>query len=708
MQQAVPRDTPLPPLREDLDIAPGAPLLNGAPSWVIYDPIRHRFFQVGQRTIQMLGAWSAGTAARLRARLATERAMQIGVDEVAALLHFLRISDLLADSAPGMAKGFDNRERAGRQSALTWMLHRYIFFRLPLVRPNGFLHATWPVVRPLFSRGFAVFTAVILVIALYLASRQSAEVLAQIRGAFSLNGALTYAAALVCIKILHELGHAYQAVSRGLRVPVMGVAFIVMFPLLYTDTTEAWRLRTRRGRVMVDLGGIMVELALAVHATLLWCFLPDGPVRDAVFAVATVSWLFSLLVNLNPLMRFDGYYLLADSLGIHNLQPRSFAMAKWALRRALFGLGDAAPETLSPRLRGFMVVYGYMVWIYRFFLFLSIALLVYALTFKALGIILFLAEIVFFIATPIWRELKVWFEMRERIIRTRRSWITLVVALSLAALTFVPLPGRIAVPALLDRADQQALYSSVAGRLVEVLVEDGQQVAAGDLLFVLENPEMPLRIQQARQRIALSEARLRAGAGDAVERAARVVTASQLEQEREALSALLDRQSDMEVRAPLGGVIRDLASGLEPGTWLGRTQRLGRIVAPGDLVLKGYISEGDLTRMADTGVGTFIPDDPAMPKRDVDAILVRDFSIRRLPDAYLSAAHGGRIPVMQGDTDAQQPKGVWYPVMARTSGQVRDQDAISTGVLVLRSQPMSFASKVFRRISRVLIREADL
>jgi len=711
MQAAQPDDTTLPPLREDLSISPGAPLMNGAPSWVIYDPIRHRFFQVGQRTIEMISGWSSGTVARLQFELKTKRALRIGEQEVRAVREFLKSSDLLAESGSGVAKSFDRRAGAQRSSLINWALHRYIFFRVPLLRPNAFLKATWPLVWPLFSRGFVALTAVVLILALYLASRQLSDVQAHFRGAFSLTGAMTYAVALIFVKILHELGHAYQAVARGLRVPVMGVAFIVMFPLLYTDTTDAWRLRKRRDRVMVDLGGIMVELTLAIYSTLLWCFLPDGPARNAAFAVATVSWVFSLLVNLNPLMRFDGYYLLADSLGVHNLQPRSFTMGRWGLREFLFGIGAPPPEKLSRRMRIFMIVYSYAVWIYRFFLFLSIALVVYALTFKALGIILFLAEITFFIATPVMREIKVWIDMRERILGSFRSWVTFSVVTLLGALAVIPMSGRIEVPAVLDEARQQAIYSSIDGRLKEVFVTDGQAVRAGDPLFSFENPELPLQIQQARQRIALNEARLRAGAGDAVERASRVIIERQIEQEREALSALKDRQSEMQVRAPLDGIVRDLITDPKADTWFGRKQFLCRIVDPGSLIVRGFIREDDLMRIDHDKPGTFVADELRIPKLSLQDISIADFSVAALPDGYLSSLNGGDIPVLNGDPDVNRPKGVWYSLNAKVEGTLSEVPALDTvqpGVVVLRTMPESFVVKTFRRIARVLIREADL
>lgn len=708
MQLGQTEDPSLPPLREDLHISRGAPLLNGAPSWVIYDPIRHRFFQVGQRTIEMILSWSAGTVSRLQSDLRSQRALRVGTQDILAVLQFLKTSDLLAEDERGVAKRFEQRAKKQRSTILQWMLHRYIFFRVPLVRPNAFLQATWPVVRPVFSRGFVALTLVVLVIALYLAGRQFSDVQAHFLAAFSLGGAVTYAAALVFVKILHEFGHAYQAVGRGLRVPVMGVAFIVMFPLLYTDTTDVWRLQKRRDRVMVDLGGIFVELSLAVYSTLLWCFLPDGVARDAAFAVATISWVFSLLVNLNPLMRFDGYYLLADALGVHNLQPRSFNMGKWALREFLFGLNEPAPEKLTRRMRVFMVFYSYATWIYRFFLFIGIALIVYALAFKALGIILFIAEIAFFIAMPVLREIKVWIEMKERIFRSPRTWVSLSMLSLLVILAVWPMSTRIQVPAVLDESRQQAIFASVGGQLTGVHVKEGQAVQAGDVLFSFDDPELPHKIQQARQRIAMNEARLRAGAGDEIERSVRVVVERQLEQERETLSALLDQQADMLVTAPHDGVVLDLSEFLQLGTWFGRKEFLGRIIDPKKATVRGFIREDALLRLDYDASAIFVANDLGIPKIELSEFSVADFSITSLPDRYWANTDGGDIPVRENETNELIPKGSWYPVNAATAASVQPLKTVQPGVIVFRSEPEAMSTRIFRRIAQVLIREADL
>ena len=148
---------------------------------------------------------------------------------------------------------------------------------------------------------------------------------------------------------------------------------------------------------------------------------PKHSARPRAFLLATAGWVMSLAVNLNPFMRFDGYYLLSDYLGIENLQERSFAFGRWRLRELLFAAGDAAPGRERGRLRAMLVLYAWGTWIYRFFLFLGIALLVYHFAVKVLGIALFAVEICVFLAIPIRKEITHWWSQRARYLRTRRA-----------------------------------------------------------------------------------------------------------------------------------------------------------------------------------------------------------------------------------------------------------------------------------------------
>lgn len=700
----------LPQLREDLQISSGAPLLSGAPTWVIYDPIRHRFFQIGQRTIEILSHWSAGTSNALRERLLNERAIRVGDDELERLTSFLRQHNLLAQSHAGASASLYGLEKRMHAIGPLRALQRMVFFRVPLVRPQRFLEATLPLVRPLLTSGFVLLTAAVLVLALYLVGRQYFELLDYARAAFSMNSLVTYALAIAFLKTLHELGHAYQAVSRGLRVPVMGVAFMALFPLLYTDVSDSWRLRKRRDKVMIAAAGVMTEMSVAVYATLLWCFLPDGALRTAVFAVATTGWVFSLLVNLNPFMRFDGYYLLADSLGIQNLQTRAFAMGRWALRRALFGLDLPVPEQLSNPMARFMVIYAFLVWIYRFFLFLSIALLLYTFLFKALGLVFFVGALIAFIGKPVMTELGVWYGMRKQILKSRRSWLSLSLLLAGLVVLFLPMSTRISVPAVLEYEQQHMIYPPANARLEQVLVSEGMAVKQGDALLRFSDPDLPIELEKSKTRMRMYDSRLLSGAGDAIERGERVTLERLREEEQETLSALQDREDDLVVRAAGPGIIRELAKDLHAGMWTERKVPLGRVVALGDFVVRGLISEADRERLDSGKPGQFVADDVLLPVADLSGITISDYSVERLPDGYFANTSGGDIPVASQASGQLVPKGVWYPLNAKTSAHnllaSAQVSVANRGKVVLSSRPEALVRRIWRRVAKVLIRES--
>ena len=137
-------------------------------------------------------------------------------------------------------------------------------------------------------------------------------------------------------------------------------------------------------------------------------------------------------------MRFDGYYVFADFIKIDNLQPRAFAIAKWKLRNWLFGLSLSPPEYMSQQRQNLITIYAWSTWIYRFFLFIGIALLVYFFAFKILGIFLFVVEIIWFIALPILKELREWWKLRSSFFLNIRIIRTILILGALSFILFYP------------------------------------------------------------------------------------------------------------------------------------------------------------------------------------------------------------------------------------------------------------------------------
>ncbi|MGB1801106.1 MAG: hypothetical protein ACPHLK_09800, partial [Gammaproteobacteria bacterium] len=448
MIDAAQDDIDLPVLRNDLQLIEGPVALDGSPSWIIVDPIRNKYFSIGWLAFQLLSRWTVGKASLLIDKLKRESALEVNQNDIESMLSFLYANSLTLNPVSGSSHDYYEQYIASKPNFLIWLVHNYLFIKIPLVKPTEFLRRTLIYVQPFFSQTALCLILLTGFFGLYLVGREWESFKSTFLYFFNLQGLFFYFLSLIFIKILHELAHAYTAVRYGCKVPTMGVAFLVMFPILYTDTSDTWRVKSARERIYVGAAGMTIEFYIACIATFCWGFLPDGIFKSAAFILATTSWVLSLAINLNCLMRFDGYYILSDLLGIQNLQKRSFEIGKWRLTELLFGLGLSPPEALPQSMIRKLYIYAFAVAIYRFFLFIGIALLVYYMFFKLLGIILFLIEIIWFIVLPVVKLMLSWWEMRSKIIKSRRFYITATLFLILMIAFIYPWSTSIKVPAV--------------------------------------------------------------------------------------------------------------------------------------------------------------------------------------------------------------------------------------------------------------------
>ena len=342
----IPATARLLPLREEIAICPGPTALDGSPTWTLHDPSCNRFYRLGWPEFEMLSRWQAGSIDAVTAQVNAETTLAVDAEEVGDLARFLAGCNLVRQAGPQATAAMVRRAEQMRESLGHWLLHNYLFVRIPLLRPDGFLNATYPYVRFVHSRAFALAIVMIGLFGLYLVARQWDVFIGTFVDLFSVTGAVYFAITLGALKIVHELGHAYTAKRYGCRVPTMGVALLVMMPVLYSDVNESWMLTSRRRRLAIGLAGVMAELYCAAIALCVWGFLTPGPARSAAFLVATSTWVTTVLINLSPFMRYDGYYVLSDWLETPNLHTRAFALARWWLRETLLGLRDPPPEAL--------------------------------------------------------------------------------------------------------------------------------------------------------------------------------------------------------------------------------------------------------------------------------------------------------------------------------------------------------------------------
>lgn len=651
----------LPSLRQELRIEPGSPQLGGAPSWTLFDPIRHAFYRIGRIEHLIFSNWARGSFETMGADLAGEglseeeanRALHRVVDF--SLEHQLVVSPL-GDGVAAMQKRRDMQRRAWWK----WMLDNYLFFRIPLVRPASRLQAAMKWLNPFWSLRTIWFFAGLIIMDIILVSRQWDAFASSFLYFFTWKGVLAYLLGLSAVKVIHELGHALTATRYGCRVASMGVSFLVMMPVLYTDTTSAWRLRSRRQRIAIDCAGVAAELMTAAICTFVWLWLPDGPLRSVVFILATSSWLLSLMINLSPFTRFDGYYVLSDLIGVPNLQQRSFALGRWRLRELLFGLKEPQPEPMTPRLRRFLIAYAWATWIYRLILFFGIALLVYHFFFKLLGVLLFIVEVGVFIARPIWSELRAWHERGGSIIKSPRGRLTLGLAgLGLIALA-LPLDRTISAPALLVPLDAEPLVSGEPARVESIRVRDGQAVSRGDVIAELNAPSIAVSQEGARARIAALEAQLARAASDREDRSNLDVLQRQLAVERAKLAGAGELSDRLVLRAPIDGVIADLRPQIHSGRWLAGDEIVAYVVRTDRADVQAYIDENDLSRVDDQANARFLPDDIAQSPRAARLVETGRAAIQTLDQPLLASVNGGPIAVVEGSNSKLIPRDALY------------------------------------------------
>ena len=703
------QDITLPGLRQELRIERGAPLVTGAPSWTLFDPVRHLFYQLGKLEFRIFALWQNGSLNHIRAGLAAD-----GVEAKDADLAIGRVLDFsfqnsLTISPNGPAVEQLTAQRKLRQREWwKWLVDHYLFIRLPLVKPTAFLQRTLPTVAPLWSRtSLSIFVAMAL-LGFVLVERQWDAFVASFLYFFNWQGLIAYAIALGGVKVIHELGHAYTATRFGVRVPTMGVSLLIMMPVLYTDTTAAWRLTSRKQRMMIDCAGVGAELMVASICTLLWSFVPDGPLRSGLFVLATSSWIASLAINLSPFMRYDGYYVLSDALGVPNLQPRSFALARWWLRERLFDLGEAPPESFPKRLETGLIVFAFLTWIYRLILFVGIAILVYHMFFKALGIILFVVEMVVFVGRPVFNEISAWWTRRDAIVANRRGRIFGFALLALAVLAILPLDRSVSAPAVLSPIGDAPLVAGDPAQIAKIHVRNGDTVAAGTPIMTLLAPDLDREAALHRVEIARLSAQMDRAMSDAQDMSNRAVLERQLQGEREGLAGTEVRRAKLILRAPIAGKVVDITPDMHSGRWLGGAEVVARIVTPGRYDVQAYAAQGDVWRLENGASARFVPDDPAQGSRVAKLVETANSAAQRIDLPVLASINGGPIAVASQGDDKYKPRS---PVSRLRLIAVRDDRHNGTAVqavpgrVIIDAAGQSFLSRAIKWAGKIVAAE---
>jgi putative peptide zinc metalloprotease protein len=634
----------VPALRDDLEILRTNSREDGSPAWMIYDALRNKYFTLGLTAFKLIKHWVAGQDIVNFEKKVKQEGLDVSKDEIVQFIGFLQSNNLIIQPGDKGVMNLMQQKNATKQAWWMYVIHHYLFFKFPLFKPDVWLDRTLKYVKFFASKKFRYITYVLGLIGLMVVVNQFEQFLTTFTYFFSTEGFFYYLITLVFIKSLHELGHAYVAKHYGCQVPSIGIAFLVMFPFLYTDTSDAWRLRDHRERLFINFAGILTEFHIAILSIFLWAVLPEGVLKSAAYFLATTSLISSITINVSPFMRFDGYYIFSDWLKVENLHPRSFALAKWWLREFLFGLNVPAPEILNPARRNALIIFAFFTWTYRFFLFLGIAFLVYHFAFKLLGILLFIIEIYWFILKPIITEVKQWWSIRKIIQFNQKVLRTMIfLGLGLFLLIF-PWKSSLKIPAVYEVENYTKIFSPYDGRIEKIFVKKNEMVKKGQILIQLYSSKLEEEIVTTTRKIILAKREIGTLSQSAGNLDKYLTLSQRLVSLQTELLGLKTSQSKLVLRSPIAGQVKDFEQ-LSVKQWVNHATPLMMIVNYDQGRVRGLINDSQIKRFQTNVSAKFIPNDGQHDSVKLMSKHIDLSAVQTLPYLALSSNHGGPIGI---------------------------------------------------------------
>jgi putative peptide zinc metalloprotease protein len=665
----------------------------GREYWLIKDPLTLKYYRFENEEFALLSLLDGRLSIEeIRERFEAQFAPQrISAAELQQLLVNLHKSHLVIADAPGQGVQLFARQQEQRQKAMLATLGSLLALRLKGIDPDRFL--TWlnGWCGWVFSAAAGVCSAALILAAIALLAAEFDVIRARLPGFqafFAAHNWLFLVATLAGTKVFHEIGHGLACKRFGGECHEMGVMLLVGTPCLYCNVSDAWMIPSKWRRAAVGAAGMYAELNLAAIATILWWFSQPGLLNHLCLNVMFVSSVSTLVFNGNPLMRYDGYYILSDLLEIPNLRQKSIAVLQRTLGCWLLGLEARRDPFLPARRRWAFGLYAVASSVYGWLVALSIFWFLYHVLepygLKIVGQILALMMVVTLVVVPVVRLIRFLLQpARAEQMNKPRAMIGVgVLAAVVAGVLAVPLPYYVACSLEIQPRGAANIYVDVPGQIRVIHVQAGP-VQAGQPLVQLDDIDARL----VEQRLASQRELLAARAQSIRQRAhtddQALLELSQVEESLHALDIQLAKRRDelsrLIVRAPVQGVLVPPPSRLdEPGerqrlaVWSGRPldkRNLGAHLEASTLV--GRIAQqGKLEAIL------------AIPQEEIDFIqvgqdvclLLSQSSNRRLSgridhiaaeelkamSAGLSARGGGELATRTNSDGQERPFGVVY------------------------------------------------
>ena len=563
--------------------------------YVVRDPAGNQFHRLSDAAYRFVGlldgSRTVGDAWELvGGQLADDAPTQ---PEVIQILSQLHSANLLETDVSADAMVLLRRHKQQMKRKMQGRLMNVLFPRIPIWDPDAFLKRWMPLVGPMLSKGGAIVWCLMILAACLALTPRWEEVKLAAQNSIAPGNWLWLWAVFVGIKFIHECGHAFACRRFGGEVHEMGIMFLVFIPTPYVDASTAWAFPSRWARMFVGAAGMIVELFVAAIMAFVWMNTnPNTLTNQLAYNTMLIASVSTVVFNANPLLRYDGYYMLSDFLEIPNLQRKSTEYILGLVKRHIFRV--KATQPLPPAWqRVQLFVYGVLSTIYRIMVGIAIILLV-AFTIPVLGVLMAIGGIITWLVTPIVKTFK-YLALDPELHRKRARATAFTVAF--AALVFLaigvmPYWENIRATGVLEPEEQAVVHAAVPGFITQVAAQDGQWVEKGATLVVLEDRNVEAQLRQAEIRLATAEiVKTRAMADNPAQVGAAQIT---IDAERQKIADLTRQKNELTIKAPIAG--RLVAPDIETmaGRYLQRGEEVATVMTFDRLLVKAALEQRDV------------------------------------------------------------------------------------------------------------------
>lgn len=574
-------------------------------------------------------------------------------DETIRLLGQLHAADaMIVDATPDSREVFRRHQRFERQK-MKQKIWSPLAVRLPIWDPDKFLDLTWPLVRPFFGWTCFILWLILVTVGVVLAVMHFTAITENIFDrALSPSNLFVLWLVYPVVKAVHELGHGYAVKKNSGEVHEIGIMLLVLIPVPYVDASAASGFRNKYDRMLVGGIGIMAELAMASIALIVWLNVETGAVHAIAYNVMLIGGVSTLLFNGNPLLRFDGYYVLADWLEIPNLGTRANKHLSYIITKYAFGSKDAEPVTQAPWERFWFVTYGIAAFVYRMMIMFTIIMYIGG-RFFFVGVLLAIWAGVTQIMVPLSKGVKFLFNSHKiKSNRPRAFVVTGGVLTALCLLLFVmPFPHRSIVDGVTWPSDGSQIRAKTDGFVADIPLQSDTMAESGDVVLRSED-----QFLAARETLILAQLKALDIEKSALAQQDRVqaqLIAEEIIAARGDLTRVREQLQNLDLRAPRSGRVVLLNEHDLEGRYLRKGTLVGFVVNQGDTQSLRVVVDQDAAGFVRNKLKKVEIIPAGWTVEPISATVLRETpgAAGRLPTPALGTLGGGSIPVDPRDPD---------------------------------------------------------